>query len=192
MDLRLPILGVVLLAVLGSRADAVHVCEQAVAGGVTNRLLDTVREVGGDYVTQNAPSLAGFIFTGWTTDVEQSFASRDALGRSFEAAPYHLDGAMTLTANYLDASVDSDEDGIADGLELYWYGDLSKNATSDTDGDGYGFAAELAAGTNPLMKDRTIIGGVVYEDSEEPLQSAWVCSVDNSLRTERGALCNNG
>ena len=166
----MPILvGLMMFAVFGSRADVVHVYEQTVAGGVTNRLSDMTKEAGGDYVTQSAPSIAGFIFTGWTTDEQQPSDSRDALGRSFDAAPYHLCGPMTLTANYLEESVDSDGDGVADGCELYWYGDLSKDAATDTDGDGYGFAAELAAGTNPLMKDRAIIGGVEYEDSDELL-----------------------
>lgn len=159
----------ILFAGLSLRADVVHVYEQTVAGGVTNRLSDAMKETGGDYVTQSAPSIAGFIFTGWTTDAKQPFGGRDALGRSFDAAPYHLYESTTLTANYLEESIDSDEDGIADGSEFYWYGDLSKDAASDTDGDGYGFAAELAAGTNPLMKDRTIIGGVVYEDADELL-----------------------
>ena len=161
-----------LIGILGAicvRGEVVHVFEQTVVGGVTNRLSDTTKETGGDYVTQSAPPIAGFIFTGWTTDAKQAFVSRDALGRSFDVAPYHLYESMTLTANYLDESIDSDGDGIADGYEFYWYGDLSKDAASDTDGDGYGFAAELAAGTNPLMKDRTIIGGVVYEDSDELL-----------------------
>ena len=157
----------ILFAGVSLRADVVHVYEQTVAGGVTNRLSDTTKETGGEYVTQPAPPIAGFIFTGWTTDAKQAFVGRDALGRSFDAAPYHLYESMTLTANYLEESIDSDGDGIADGYEFYWYDDLSKDAASDTDGDGYGFAAELAAGTNPLMKDRTIIGGVVYEDSEE-------------------------
>ena len=159
----------ILFAGVSLRADVVHVYEQTVVGGVTNRLSDTTKETGGDYVTQPAPPIAGFIFTGWTTDAKQAFVGRDALGRSFDAAPYHLYESMTLTANYLDESIDSDGDGIADGYEFYWYGDLSKDAASDTDGDGYGFAAELVAGTNPLMKDRTIIGGVVYEDADELL-----------------------
>ena len=160
---------IIFLGAICVRGEVVHVYEQMVVGGVTNRLSDTTKETGGDYVTQSAPSIAGFIFTGWTTDAKQPFDSRDALGRSFDAVSYHLYELMTLTANYLDESIDSDGDGIADGYEFYWYGDLSKDAASDTDGDGYGFAAELAAGTNPLMKDRTIIGGVVYEDSDELL-----------------------
>ena len=47
---------------------------------------------------------------------------------------------------------------------LYWYGDASVAMDSDTDGDGLTFAEELAAGTDPLMPDESIAGGVEWAD----------------------------
>lgn len=162
----LPIV-VAMCAALPLCADIVHVYTQSVAGGVTNALDDVMQETGGDYMTAAAPKVTGYIFTHWTTTDENGFTQRDVFGRSHDAASYHLYQSITLTANYLPASQDSDKDGIADGYEIYWYGNLSKNANSDTDGDGYTFAQELAAGTNPLMPDRTIAGGTVWLDSDE-------------------------
>ena len=148
-------------------ADVVHVYTQRVAGGVTNALDDVTQATGGDYVTAPAPKVTGYIFTNWTTTDANGFMPRDVFGRAHDAAQYHLYQSITLTANYLPASQDSDGDGVADGHEIYWYGSLAKSALSDSDGDGYTFAEELAAGTNPLMKDRAINGGVVRLDSDE-------------------------
>lgn len=150
-------------------ADVVHVYTQRAAGGATTALDDVTQETGGDYVTAPAAKLAGYVFTHWTTTDANGFTPRDVFGRAHDAARYHLYQSVTLTANYLPASQDGDGDGVADGYEIYWYGDLAKSADSDTDGDGWTFAQELAAGTNPLMPDRSVNGGVVWRDSEECL-----------------------
>ena len=146
-------------------ADVVHVYTQLVAGGTTNALDDVTQTTGGDYVTAPAPKVTGYIFTHWTSTDAQGFTARDVFGRAHDAAPYRLRRSITLTANYLPASQDADGDGIADGHELYWYGSLAETPASDTDHDGYTFAQELAAGTNPLMPDRIISGGTVGLDS---------------------------
>ena len=148
-------------------ADIVHVYTQWAAGGVTNALDDVTQAIGGDYVTVPAPKMTGYIFTHWTSTDVRGFSARDVFGRAHDAAPYHLNQSTTMTANYLPASQDADGDGIADGLELYWYASLAETPASDTDHDGYTFAQELAAGTNPLMHDRTIAGGTVWLDSGE-------------------------
>ena len=165
-DRALPV-AVLAMAALPLCADVVHVYTQRMTGGVTNALDDVTQETGGDYVTAPAPKVTGYIFTHWTSTDANGFTPRDVFGRAHDAAQYHLYQSITLTANYLPASQDSDGDGVADGYEIYWYGDLTKNANSDTDHDGWTFAAELAAGTNPLMKDRAINGGVVRLDSDE-------------------------
>ena len=165
----LPALPIIALAMTARPlcADVVHVHVQRAAGGVTNSLGDVTQETGGDYVTAPAPKVAGYIFTHWTTTDANGFTGRDVFGRAHDAAQYHLYQAVTLTANYLPASQDSDGDGVADGHEIYWYGSLVESALSDSDGDGYTLAEELAAGTNPLMKDRAVNGGVVRLDSDE-------------------------
>ena len=154
-----------MLAVV-ARAELVHVYQETLAGGSRTQLSDETKETGASYTTQTAPALNGYIFTHWSISTTQTITDRDRLGRAKDAVSYTLYEETTLTANYLPESQDSDGDGVADGWEIYWYGDLSKNAASDTDGDGYSFAEELSAGTNPLMADESLAGGVAWADSE--------------------------
>ena len=144
----------------------VHVYEETLAGGVQTRLSDTTRETTTTYTTQSAPARSGYIFTHWAISTSQAISNRDRLGRAKEVASYTLYEETTLIANYLPADEDSDSDGVADGWEIYWYGDLAQNAASDTDGDGYTFAEELASGGNPLMPDESLPGGIVWTDGE--------------------------
>lgn len=48
---------------------------------------------------------------------------------------------------------DTDSDGLPDVWELQFFGDLTKTAAADSDGDGVINSAELAAGTNPNAAD---------------------------------------
>lgn len=162
-------IGGVLLAALaagGVRADVVHVYEETEIGGVVTRIGETTRDTGRTYLTQTAPAKSGYIFTHWSISTQQAFAERDAWGRAHDAAPFTLYEDTTLTAHYLPASTDADGDGIPDGRELYWYGNLEQDGAGDTDGDGRTFAEELAAGTNPLMAERRVEGPVRWADSE--------------------------
>jgi hypothetical protein len=59
------------------------------------------------------------------------------------------DATAELILLRLDSS-DADQDGLPDGWELEWLGDLAGTGTTDSDLDGLTDAAELAAGTNPL------------------------------------------
>ena len=47
----------------------------------------------------------------------------------------------------------------------YWYGKAA-DPESDLDGDGYTFAEELQAGTNPVFPNRLVLGGVATGDSD--------------------------
>ena len=163
---RFLLMALMAVAGFGLRAAVVHVVtERSMDGGEPVQLGDVTQETGGDYETAAAPAVSGYIFTHWTSSDVHGLTSRDAFGRSYEKARYHLYQNVTMTAHYLPASRDTDQDGIADGYEIYWYGNLDQTAASDTDGDGYDFAAELAAGTSPLMPDRTILGGTTWLDS---------------------------
>ena len=144
----------------------VHVYQETLVGGVRTQLSDETKETGETYTTQTAPVQSGYIFTHWSISTAQSFTNRDRLGRALDAAPYKLYEETTLTANYLPSGEDTDGDGVADGWEIYWYGDLSKNADSDTDGDSYTFAQELSAGTDPLMMDELLAGGIAWADGD--------------------------
>jgi len=155
-----------LMIAVAAQGALVHVYQETLAGGVRTQLSDETKETGATYTTQTAPTLDGYIFTHWSISTTQSFISRDRLGRAKDATSYTLYETTTLTANYLPQNEDTDADGVADGWELYWYGDLFKNAASDTDGDGYTFAEELSAGMNPLMEDISIAGGIAWADGE--------------------------
>ena len=150
--------------VVSATADVVHVYEKTLAGGVETQIADRTLDTGRSYFTQEAPQKSGYIFTHWTISTQQTFSPRDDWGRAFDSAPFKLYEETTLTANYLPASLDADGDGIADGYELYWYGNLVNGPSSDTDNDGKTFAEEIAAGSNPLFSERHEEGAVKYAD----------------------------
>ena len=166
----------------------VHVVEQEVCGGVTNVVADVVRDTSGTYLTATPTAHTGYIFIEWTTTDANGFTQRDGFGRAHENAPYQPFQNITLMANYLPESQDSDNDGVPDGWEIYWYGNLSKDALSDTDGDGCTFVQELAAGTSPVMPDRTLKHGIVHHDSDEWLYNPNRYSVYTIRSEPEGAL----
>jgi hypothetical protein len=153
-----------LFSPFGLFANEVHVYEQTLVAGVASQLSDRTLDTGNTYSTQSAPAKSGYIFTHWSISSTQEFSNRDRLGRAKEVASFTLYEETTLTANYLPEGEDSDNDGVADGWEIYWYGDLLKTAESDTDKDGFTFAEELASGGNPLMPDESLPGGIVWAD----------------------------
>ena len=155
-----------LFLALSAQGVVVHVCQQTAAGGVTNQISDTVLQTGMPWETQTAPAVNDYIFTHWTISTEQSFAARDEWGRAYDAPTFMLYEETTLTAHYLPVMQDADNDGMADGYEIYWYGSLAETSESDTDHDGYTFAQEVTNGTNPLMADEDIEGVIKYADGE--------------------------
>lgn len=84
--------------------------------------------------------------------------------------------------------VDSDGDGIPDGLEArYGLGPLTPSAAGiDTDGDGLTDEEELRAGSSPVRRDRALFerDGYLYETTAESQADGSVCydfSVTNLL-----------
>ena len=49
--------------------------------------------------------------------------------------------------------------------QYYWYG-AGMSMSSDTDNDGYTLAEEIAAGTNPLIPNESVEGGIVWDEGE--------------------------
>lgn len=154
-----------LLMTLASSAKTVRVVQRLNVGETVETLSDELVSSDVDSRSQTAPTRDGYVFTGWTASPAAGVKVRDASGRALKEARFNPTCDLTLTASYIAESVDDDADGIPDGLELFWYGDLSKDAASDTDGDGFTFAQEIAAGTSPLMKDHSLGGGVAWRDS---------------------------
>lgn len=141
-------------------AAEVHVIERMSFGTVVTNTAQTGRI----YISQTAPTRNGYLFTSWSRADGQALEARDAWRRAKDAVSFIVYEDTTLIANYVSSSLDRDGDGVADGYELYWYGDLDETATSDTDGDGRTFAEELAAGTNPLLPQYDIEGPIHYAD----------------------------
>ena len=137
-----------------------RVTYQTSAGGTASTVAEATLETGWTYTTVPAPTKSGYIFTHWSSSESDPLVVRDSFGRALDAARFTLYQDVTLTAHYVSATQDSDGDGVPDGHELYWYGNLGQDAASDTDGDGATFAEELARGTNPLFSDTFEPGGV--------------------------------
>ena len=123
--------------------DLVHVYEETETDGVKVRISERSLTTGMPWETQAAPTKAGYIFTHWSISTAQEFVARDAWGRALDVATFKLYEDTTLTAHYMPTTQDSDGDGVADGYEFYWYGNLVQNGAADTDGDGFTFAEEL-------------------------------------------------
>lgn len=146
---------------LDVNAAAVSIKQQALYGGKVEQLAIDSAETGVPFKTIAAPRIAGEIFVYWADEDGNEVGARHKSGRarrSVEIVPY---GEMVLNAVYMNESVDSDGDGIADGHELYWYGNLDQTADTDTDGDGWTFLEEVKIGRNPLMPDIYVDGGVL-------------------------------
>ena len=128
----------------------VGVAVETVVGGEVTRIVEA-EHVAGTVYAYTAPAVGGAIFTHWTISTDQAFAARDVFGRAFDAVSAKIYEDTVLQAHYVVADLDADGDGLADGVELYWYGSTDASPSSDTDGDGATFAEELAAGTNPHL-----------------------------------------
>ena len=94
-----------------------------------------------------------YIFTHWSCNGAQELTFRDSWGRSLEEVDYMVEEGLVLTAHFKPMDKDVDKDGVPDGYELYWYGNLNANASTDSDGDGVGFLREIEMESNPLFAE---------------------------------------
>ena len=85
---------------------------------------------------------------------------RDAWGRSLNPISFILLEDTTATAHYLPATRDTDADGLPDWFEIEYFGDLTRPASDDSDGDGISLLAEYTGGTHPLYGNSHLEGGV--------------------------------
>ena len=197
------------LAMLGAQAEVVHVVEQ-IEAGETAVVRDSLAETGVAFRSATAPTVSGFIFTHWTISTQQPFVNRDVWGRAADSVSLIVYETTVLTAHYVAIGIDADGDGMADGDELYWYGDLDESAVTDTDGDGIPFKDELELGTNPHFADAGDplglvydgIDGVVYNPKSYPVIT-FRCEPEGSLfetisdvaepgTTVRSPVCDSG
>ena len=112
-----------------------------------------------------APTYSTYRFTHWTNSSSPSTVYRDAWGRSQNPISFVLLEDTTATAHYLPATRDTDGDGVPDWYEIEYFGDLTRTASYDGDGDGIQLSAEYSGGTHPLYGNASQAGGVAYADS---------------------------
>jgi hypothetical protein len=112
-----------------------------------------------------ASTFSQYAFTHWTNSSASSAVYRDAWGRSQNPISFILLEATTSTAHYLPAMRDTDADGVPDWYEMEYFGNLSRAASFDGDGDGIPLSVEYSGGTHPLYGNSQQPGGVAYADS---------------------------
>ena len=133
-----------------------------IAAVSSSQYLDT----GVYYSTVTAPvTYSSYSFTHWTNSSAPPPVYRDAWGRSQNPISFVLLEATTATAHYLPATRDADGDGVPDWYEMEYFGDLTRTASFDGDGDGIQLSAEYSGGSHPLYGNASQEGGVAYVDS---------------------------
>ena len=144
----------ILLVVMECHAAIVSVTECAQLGEERRVLSEhSSVETSSIFTTRTPPSYSGWIFTHWSLENVQPISNREESGKAKDRATFTVYEDTVAIANYLLASQDTDADDISDGHELYWYGSLAETPASDTDGDLYTFAEEIADGTSPILED---------------------------------------
>ncbi len=114
------------------------------------------------------PSKAGHTFANlqfcyWTLNgVRQA----EGTGIALPGFSFTLNAATTAVAVYIDPSADTDSDGIKDWKELNEYGTLEYDLTSDTDGDGFTWAEEIARGQSQHAPNELAAGGISRRRSQ--------------------------
>ena len=131
-----------------------------------------LRSVPAGTVNQSAIVVPGTVITTASLSGNASFGywslagvrQQDAWGVAYPQITFTVQSNDVECVAYLFAG-DTDGDGVADAYEQYYYGSLTNNAASDTDGDGLTLLAEKSGGTNPLYANTNQPGGVLWADS---------------------------
>lgn len=118
------------------------------------------------YSTVIAPlNFSSYRFTHWTNSSYPATSYRDAWGRSLNPMSFVLLEDTTATAHYLPATRDTDGDGLPDWYEIEYFGDLTRAASFDGDGDDLTLLTEYNGGTHPLYGNSQQEGGMASADS---------------------------
>ncbi|RFC41933.1 MAG: Immunoglobulin I-set domain-containing protein/repeat domain (List_Bact_rpt) [Verrucomicrobia bacterium] len=113
---------------------------------------------GATYTSSTAPgTVDAYSFSFWRLNgVRQA----DAAGRSLNPVTFVPTANTTLVAVYTLTATDTDNDGLLDAFELEFFGDLSKTAGADSDGDSLSNALEKLLGNHPGLPDNVSEGGL--------------------------------
>lgn len=106
---------------------------------VTGRTVTAVSSVRQD--------MTNYAFAEWSVD---GVRQPDASNRAANPAAVVMQAPRAATARYLPEDQDSDDDGLPDYWELFYFGNLTPVWTNDSDADGMADGGELRAGTDPV------------------------------------------
>jgi FG-GAP-like repeat len=131
-----------------------------------------VRSIPSGAVNQSGTSAAGTVITTvcnpggtnfgfWTLD---GIPQKDSWGTAYSQISFTMGTSNREAIAYLFVG-DTDADGVPDSYEQFYYGTLTNNATSDTDGDGKTLLIEYTNGSLPHIADSSSEGGVYWTDS---------------------------
>ena len=120
----------------------------------------TLHDINSTYTSTNLNGAqSGFVFSHWEINgIRQS----DSLGSGLTKVVEKLDSDKTIEAIYIKDDLDSDQDGILDWLEWHKFGTLNNQPNNDADADGFTLLEETKFGTNPLIPDTIIEGGISF------------------------------
>jgi len=108
---------------------------------------------------------SGYRFSYWMLN---GIRKADSLGRSLNPATFTITEPTTAIARYIPVGEDLDADGIPDWFEWHYYGTLSYDAGTNTDGDAFTLKQEYDRDYHPGLRD--IIGeGGLSRRSSAPL-----------------------
>ena len=152
--LLLPFLVVLPSTFLSAQVTFEEKSEPAGLLATTNQTVSTGAEV---ETRTPALNVNGYAFTHWTINGTRH---NDTNGQALNRVSLSLGSNAVAIAHYLDATIDSDADGIPDWHEIRELGTLDHDASHDGDGDGFGMAEELQYGLASTIKDEIAEGGV--------------------------------
>lgn len=105
-----------------------------------------------------------YAFTHWTVNGNRM---NDANGQALHKVLLNLTENTVAIAHFLDNTIDSDDDGIPDWREIKTSGNLSQDASSDLDEDGFLLTNEVQLGLNPSIEDNVTEGGISIRRSNK-------------------------
>ncbi len=116
--------------------------------GTYEQIVDVRPTVNGEFIFPLGQSgLIEGSFSG-VTSIDPNVTSLHPVWRDWRFVPM-----LHVAADLGGGSEDADSDGVFDGYERWYYGNLTNGAASDTDGDGATLLQEFTAGSDPTDSD---------------------------------------
>jgi len=130
--------------------------------GTYEQIVDVGPTVNGEFIFPLGQSgLIEGTFIGGVTAIDPNFDSLQPIWRDWRFVPL-----LHVGVDLAGGNADSDGDGVLDGYERWYYGDLSQAAGADSDGDGATLLQEFTAGADPVDPDTDDDGSPDGSDGE--------------------------